>query len=66
MYRNGQSLVDDTHFQDHFEADIPIQIYYQSVHRDIGFVEYYTLHFIKVNNTLYNRHLYTFISRAGY
>ncbi|MOA64880.1 hypothetical protein D3C78_1910800 [compost metagenome] len=66
MYSNGQSLIHDFHFQDHFEAGIPVQVYYQNMHKDIGFVEYYSLHFVKVNNILYNRHLYTFISRPGY
>lgn len=66
MYQNGQPLFEDSHFQDHFAAYIPVQVYYQGMHKDIGFVEYYTSYFIQVNNTFYNRHLYTFISRPGY
>jgi len=66
MYDNGQTLTQDLHFQDHLEACVPVQVYYQNSHKDIGFIEYYTTHFIKVNNIFYNRFLYTFISRAGY
>jgi hypothetical protein len=65
MY-NGKLLMHDSHFQDHLEALVPVQVYYQNKHKDIGFVEYYTSNFIKVNNTFYNRFLYTFISRPGY
>lgn len=66
MYDNGQKLTHDHHFQDHVDASVPVQVYYQTAHKDIGFVEVYSTHFIKVNNTFYNRTLHDFISRPGY
>ena len=66
VYSNGQVLFEDKHFQDHIEHHVPVQIYYQNCHKDIGFVERYTPSFIKVNRTYYYRHVYTFISRPGY
>jgi hypothetical protein len=66
MYLNGQQLTLDHHFQDHIDASIPVQVYYQNLHKDIGFVEVYTSHFIKVNNTFYSRNMHEFLSRAGY
>ncbi|AHD07641.1 hypothetical protein ERICII_03966 [Paenibacillus larvae subsp. larvae DSM 25430] len=66
MYDNGQPLLQDCHFQDHIEAEVPVQVYYQNSHKDIGFVRYYTTNFIKINNTYYSRHRFTFISRPGY
>ncbi|NOU76576.1 hypothetical protein GC098_35330 [Paenibacillus sp. LMG 31458] len=66
MYLNGQQLTTNLHFQDHAESCIPVQVYYQNVHKDIGFIENYTLYFIKVNNTFYNRNTHVFLSRPGY
>ncbi|MEI7027677.1 hypothetical protein [Paenibacillus sp. y28] len=66
MYRNGQNLTEDLHFQDHLEHEVPIQIYLGVNHKDIGFVEQYSGIFIKVNNTFYRRDYFTFISRPGY
>ncbi|MBP1996176.1 hypothetical protein J2Z66_007820 [Paenibacillus eucommiae] len=66
MYDNGQELITDLHFQAHMDADIPVQVYYQNKHKDIGYVEYFTPSYIKINNTYYNRYLYTFVSRPGY
>jgi hypothetical protein len=66
MYVNGQRLSDDRHFQDHLEQEVPVQIYYESSHSDIGFVEAFCSQFVKVNNIFYNRHWFTFVSRPGY
>ncbi|OGX61546.1 MAG: hypothetical protein A2189_01390 [Paenibacillus sp. RIFOXYA1_FULL_44_5] len=66
MYINGQEISEDTHFQDHIEHQVPIQIYRNSQHKDIGYIEDYNGNFIKVNNTFYNRNQFTFISRPGY
>lgn len=66
MYVNGQFLSEDQHFQDHLDHEVPIQIYMQSDHRDIGFVEGFCPRFVKVNNIFYNRQWFTFISRPGY
>lgn len=45
---------------------MPVQVYSRGLHRDIGYVEYYSEFFVKVNNTYYNRKLFEFVSRAGY
>jgi hypothetical protein len=66
MYENGQPLINDSHFQDHVACRVPVQVYYQNQHKDIGYVEAYSSNFVKVNNTYYNRHLYVFLSRPGY
>lgn len=66
MYLFGQALIDDRHFQDHLEHDVPIQIYCGQTHSDIGFIETYGPEYVKVNNTFYSRTIYTFISRPGY
>ena len=66
MYLHGQQLSTDIQFQDHIDAGIPVQVYYQNLHKDIGFVEVYTSHFVKVNNSFYNRSMHVFISRPGY
>lgn len=66
MYVNGQQISDDMHFIDHIECQVPVQIYLESNHRDIGFIEQFNNYFIQVNNTFYNRSMYTFISRPGY
>jgi hypothetical protein len=66
MYENGQKLNADVHFLDHIEWGVPVQVYFQGVHRDIGYVEYYSEYFVKVNNTYYNRKFFEFVSRPGY
>ncbi|MFC0216127.1 hypothetical protein ACFFK0_27400 [Paenibacillus chartarius] len=65
-YGNGELLHEDRHFYDHVEYQVPVQVYCQGIHRDIGYVEYYSEFFIKVNNTYYNRKMFTFVSRPGY
>ncbi|WP_246470100.1 hypothetical protein [Cohnella nanjingensis] len=66
MYMNGQMIYDDRHFEDHISADVPVQIYQGQSHSDIGFIEYYGKEFVQVNNILYNRKQFTFVSRPGY
>ncbi|MEF3312779.1 hypothetical protein PV433_28245 [Paenibacillus sp. GYB004] len=66
MYSNGDHILEDGQFQDHMEHEVPVQIYLERNHRDIGYVERFTPSFIKVNSTYYNRSLYTFVSRPGY
>ncbi|RTE08075.1 hypothetical protein EJQ19_19195 [Paenibacillus whitsoniae] len=66
MYLNGEELTSDDHFQDHADSDIPVQVYYQNVHKDIGFIELYNRFFIKINHTYYNRNSHVFLSRPGY
>ncbi|HEX7057834.1 MAG TPA: hypothetical protein VF260_11670 [Bacilli bacterium] len=66
MYVNGQVLTNDDHFQDHILHEVPIQIYLDKQHSDIGFVENISPHYVKINGTFYNRALFTFVSRPGY
>jgi sRNA-binding regulator protein Hfq len=66
MYTFGQKLTIDLHFQDHIEHQVPVQIYLNSGHKDIGFVEGFSDHFIEMNQTFYNRNMYIFVSRPGY
>jgi hypothetical protein len=66
MYTNGQQITSNNHFQDHVKQHIPIQIYHNARHRDIGFVEKFSYDYVKVNDTFYSRQRYTFISRPGY
>ncbi|WP_010279390.1 hypothetical protein [Paenibacillus senegalensis] len=66
MYQFGQPLTRDQHFKDHYEHQVPVQIYMGEQHQDIGYVQSYSSRFIKINGTFYSRSLYTFISRPGY
>ncbi|MEX2416472.1 MAG: hypothetical protein WD424_10040 [Paenibacillaceae bacterium] len=66
MYKNGQLLTEDTQFTDHIELDVPIQIYRNNLHDDIGFVQDITSLYVKVNDTFYRRDQFHFISRPGY
>jgi hypothetical protein len=66
VYLNGQMLLEDKHFFDHIDHEIPIQIYCGIEHSDIGFIELFCSDYVKVNNMLYNRDQFTFISRPGY
>ncbi|MBW7454548.1 hypothetical protein ACFOLF_17715 [Paenibacillus sepulcri] len=66
MYLNGQLIYDDSHFLDHSEHQVPVQIYWGNEHSDIGFVEQCSPQYIKVNNVFYNRRQFTFVSRPGY
>ena len=65
-YENGQRLYEDRHFQDHIDHGVPIQIYLDGVHQDIGFIERFNRHSVRVNNMNYDRRRFTFISRPGY
>ncbi|MBD2848312.1 hypothetical protein IDH44_24290 [Paenibacillus sp. IB182496] len=66
VYFNGQVIVNDCHFDDHVEADVPVQIYLSNVHQDIGFIEQYCSQYVKINHTFYDRSRFTFVSRPGY
>jgi len=66
MYLHGQQLTEDSHFQDHIDAEVPVQVYYQNLHKDIGFIEMYNRHFVKINRIFYSRKKHTFVSRPGY
>jgi hypothetical protein len=66
MYVNGQALSEDQHFLDHIEQKVPVQVYFEELHQDIGYVNELSGHFIRVNGTLYNRELFQFVSRPGF
>ncbi|MFD2611549.1 hypothetical protein [Paenibacillus gansuensis] len=66
MYFNGQVLTADQHFDDHRTHEVPVQVYYEERHHDIGYIESICPAFVRINNIFYNRTLFTFISRPGY
>lgn len=66
MFSNGTPLTEDHHFQYHFVQGIPVQIYDDLQHSDIGYIEAYSAHYVKLNNTYYHRRAFLFISRPGY
>ncbi|MFD2671542.1 hypothetical protein [Marinicrinis sediminis] len=66
LYYNGQALTEDIHFEDHIEHAVPIQIYEENAHYDIGFVERYDGSHVIVNQTRYPRSRFHFVSRPGY
>ena len=66
VYENGQVLTDDLHFVDHLDQDVPIQIYRNNLHDDIGYVQEVSPLYVKVNDTFFRRDLFRFISRPGY
>ncbi|WP_308637021.1 hypothetical protein [Paenibacillus silvisoli] len=66
MYVNGQLIFDDSHFHDHHEHQVPVQIYWGKEHHDIGYVETISPSYIKMNNVFYSRKQFTFVSRPGY
>lgn len=66
MYNNGEHLLDDRHFRDHVDHHIPVQVYIGNDHRDIGYIVEYSSHFVRINNILYSRYYYRFVSRPGY
>jgi hypothetical protein len=45
---------------------VPIQIYRNNQHNDIGFVQEITALYVKINDTFYRRDEFRFISRPGY
>lgn len=66
VHRFGEELSEDSHFQNHLDCGIPVQVYYNGKHADIGLVESVTSQYVKINDIYYARHLFTFISRPGY
>lgn len=66
MYFFGQTLVKDIHFLDHMMHGIPVQVYRQGVHQDIGYIRGISRDYIKVGDYYYSRCLHRFVSRPGY
>lgn len=66
IYENGQRLSEDRHFLDHIVHEVPIQVYLNAEHQDIGFVERFSTSHVRINDVEYDRSRFTFISRPGY
>jgi hypothetical protein len=67
MRDQGDVLVYDSHFLYHLKQTIPVQVYDQTgAHVGIGHVARFNEHFVEIDNTLYNRLRFTFVSRPGY
>jgi len=66
VYSFGQKLNGDGQFCDHVEHKIPIQIYLEHHHKDIGFIENFSADYVQVNQTNCSRKQFTFVSRPGY
>jgi hypothetical protein len=66
MYLFGQTITGDAQFCHHIEHEIPVQIYCDHNHTDIGYIDGYSDNFVKVNQTYYFRRQFTFVSRPGY
>ncbi|WP_338044382.1 hypothetical protein [Paenibacillus pinistramenti] len=41
-------------------------MYFEGIHEQIGLITAYDSYFVEVEGTLFNRKLFTFISRPGY
>ena len=66
MLHQGAILTLQRHFQYHIQYAVPVQIYKENVHVDIGVLTAVDEGFVELQGTLYNRSLFTFISRPGY
>lgn len=66
MYENGQQLTQDQQFEDHIGCDVPVQIYRNHAHNDIGYVQEVLPDFVRINDTFYRRDQFIFVSRPGY
>nr|WP_068505541.1 hypothetical protein [Paenibacillus kribbensis] len=66
MLNQGDSLLYDSHFLYHLKHSVPVQIYDGNVHIQIGIIARFNEHFVEIEDTLYNRQRFTFISRPGF
>ncbi|MBW4084885.1 hypothetical protein [Paenibacillus sp. S150] len=66
MLHQGEILTLQRHFQYHIQYAVPVEVYRGNVHVDIGMVTAVDEGFVELQGTLYNRSLFTFISRPGY
>lgn len=66
LYWNGQQLYEDQHLMDHIDSDVPVQVYCNGEHSEIGFIEQFCADYVKINNVFYSRKQFTFVSRPGY
>ncbi|MFP4978589.1 hypothetical protein ACE6ED_24495 [Paenibacillus sp. CN-4] len=66
MLDPGEVLTLHRQFQYHIEQGIPVEVYRDGVHVDIGLLTAVDTHFAELQGTLYNRSRFTFVSRPGY
>ncbi|MRN57217.1 hypothetical protein [Paenibacillus monticola] len=66
MLHQGEILTLQRHFQYHIQNAVPVEIYLDNVHIDIGILTAVDESFVELQGTLYNRGLFIFISRPGY
>lgn len=66
MQHQGELLTHQRHFQYHIQYAVPVEIYKGDVHIDIGVLTAVDEGFVELQGTLYNRSLFTFVSRPGY
>ncbi|KKO51550.1 hypothetical protein [Paenibacillus sp. DMB20] len=66
MKNHEQKLTHHSHFQYHMKHAIPVQVYEQGCHKNVGLITAVDAQFVEIEGTLYNRSFYTFISRPGY
>jgi hypothetical protein len=66
MLHQGEILTLHRHFQYHIQYAVPVEVYRGSTHIDIGVLTAVDDSFAELQGTLYNRKLFTFISRPGY
>ncbi|AWB42813.1 hypothetical protein DCC85_00195 [Paenibacillus sp. CAA11] len=66
MLAFGSELIQDSHFRQHLEHHIPVQVYRKGVYTGIGRITGYDADFVEIGGTLYSRIAFTFISRPGY
>jgi hypothetical protein len=66
MLRQGEILTHQRHFQYHIQFAVPVEVYRGDVHIDIGVLIAVDEGFVELQGTLYNRNIFTFVSRPGY
>ncbi|CAH1058592.1 hypothetical protein [Paenibacillus pseudetheri] len=66
MLHQGAILTHQRDFQYHIQYAVPVEIYRGDVHIDIGVLTAVDEGFVELQGTLYNRSIFTFVSRAGY
>lgn len=66
MLHQGEILTLQRHFQYHIQYAVPVEVYRGGIHVDIGVMTAADESFVELQGTLYNRSLFTFISRPGY
>ncbi|KUP21083.1 MULTISPECIES: hypothetical protein [Paenibacillus] len=66
MPHQGEILTLQRHFQYHIQYAVPVEIYRDDVFVAIGVVTAVDEGFVELQGTLYNRGIFTFVSRPGY